>query len=671
MASSAEKKFPLNSEDYKLYEEVGQGVSASVYRALCIPFNEIVGVKILDLEKYNSDLEVIRREVQTMTLLGHPNLLKAHCSFTAGRSLWIVMPYMAGGSCLHIMKSVHPDGFEQPVIATLLLGVVKALAHLHGHGFIHRDVKAGNILLDATGEVKLADFGVSASLFDTGDRRRTRNTFVGTPCWMAPEVMQQLHGYDFKADIWSFGITALELAHGHAPFSNYPPMKVLLMTLQNAPPGLDYERDKKFSKSFKEMVAACLVKDPKKRPSAEKLLKHRFFKHARAKDYIARTILGGLPPLGDRFRMLKEKEASLLEQNKDMVGDKEQLSQQVYIRGISAWNFDLEDLKKQAALLQDDDDSLNTENQDWISKKNCGSDNLAVKEEKQFAERLNDSKSPKSEQSKASVDGSPASFPIQSFQALESLTNVRVDEVGDSSSTWKDAGHSQFEQHFDSSSSKDNKNIGHFSGDGSESSFTLPQDIKSECSVSSSSSFPLKNDLSCKFNGEKDSQVQNSGGYTGYWRHHPRENKESESPYELGFQHKEQFKVIMQDSSPKDISNGYTSTYFGNSATPISGASSILPSLWYLLDQNLMQRDQISRFIRYVEQITCNRSESAEPVGNKEHVQVSKASFREKILESHVTRMQQHVQRLVTELQTQKMENSKLERQINALISKK
>lgn len=85
--------------------------------------------------------DVIRREVQTMTLLGHPNLLKAHCSFTAGRSLWIVMPFMAGGSCLHIMKSVHPDGFEQPVIATLLLGVVKALAQLHAHGFIHRDVK--------------------------------------------------------------------------------------------------------------------------------------------------------------------------------------------------------------------------------------------------------------------------------------------------------------------------------------------------------------------------------------------------------------------------------------------------------------------------------------------------------------------------------------------------
>ncbi|KAK1380972.1 hypothetical protein POM88_027716 [Heracleum sosnowskyi] len=130
-----------------------------------------------------------------------------------------------------------------------------------------------------------------------------------------------------RADIWSFGITALELAHGHAPFSKYPPMKVLLMTLQNAPPGLDYERDRRFLKSFKELVAACLVKDPKKRPSSEKLLKHHFFKHARSVDYLSHTILEGLSPLGDRYRTIKAKEAEFLVQNKASLGDKEQLSQ--------------------------------------------------------------------------------------------------------------------------------------------------------------------------------------------------------------------------------------------------------------------------------------------------------------------------------------------------------
>ncbi|PKA65462.1 Mitogen-activated protein kinase kinase 1 [Apostasia shenzhenica] len=345
------KNYPIRAEDYELYETIGQGVSACVRRALCVPLNEIVAIKILDFERHSGDLSSISREAQTMILIDHPNVLKSHCSFVEGHNLWVVMPYMAGGSCLHIMKSVFPDGFEEVVIATVLKEVLKGLEYLHHHGHIHRDVKAGNILVDAKGAVKLGDFGVSVCLFDNGDRQRSRNTFVGTPCWMAPEVMEQLHGYDFKADIWSFGITALELAHGHAPFSRYPPMKVLLMTLQNAPPGLDYARDKKFSKSFKHMIASCLVKDPSKRPSARKLLKHAFFKQARSPDYIIRKILDGLPVLGDRYQALQEKDENLLAQKKIPDGRKEEISQNEYKRGISSWNFDIEDLKSQAALV--------------------------------------------------------------------------------------------------------------------------------------------------------------------------------------------------------------------------------------------------------------------------------------------------------------------------------
>ncbi|KAI8010596.1 Serine/threonine-protein kinase fray2, partial [Camellia lanceoleosa] len=150
------------------------------------------------IEQAATEKDGICREVQMMSLIDHPNLLQAHCSFTAGQNLWVVMPYMAGGSCLHIMKSAYPDGFEEPVISTLLCEVLKALVYLHAHGHIHRDVKASNILIDSNGVVKLADLGVSACMFHTGDRQRSRNTFVGTSCWMAPEVMQQLHGYDFK-----------------------------------------------------------------------------------------------------------------------------------------------------------------------------------------------------------------------------------------------------------------------------------------------------------------------------------------------------------------------------------------------------------------------------------------------------------------------------------------
>ncbi|GER48543.1 kinase [Striga asiatica] len=352
------KKYPIGVEFYTLYEEVGTGVSAAVHRALCNPLDEVVAIKILDFERNNSDLNNISREAQTMVLVDHPNVLKSHCSFVNDHNLWVVMPYMAGGSCLHILKAAHPDGFEEVVIATILRDVLKGLDYLHQHGHIHRDVKAGNVLIDSRGGIKLGDFGVSAYLFDAGDRQRMRNTFVGTPCWMAPEVMEQVNGYDFKADIWSFGITALELAHGHAPFSKYPPMKVLLMTLQNAPPGLDYERDKKFSKSFKQMIASCLVKDPSKRPTAKKLLKHSFFKQARSNDYIARTLLEGLPALGDRLQALKRKEEDMLAQKKMPDGEKEEISQNEYKRGISGWNFNLDDMKAQASLIQDDDVTL-------------------------------------------------------------------------------------------------------------------------------------------------------------------------------------------------------------------------------------------------------------------------------------------------------------------------
>ncbi|XP_026454750.1 serine/threonine-protein kinase pakF-like isoform X3 [Papaver somniferum] len=352
------RKYPIGNEHYELYEEVGQGVSASVYRAICIPNNEIVAIKIIDFERHNSDLANISREAQTMILVDNPNVLRAYCSFVSDHNLWVVMPFMEGGSCLHILKSAYPDGFKESVIATILREILKGLEYLHQHGHIHRDVKAGNILVDARGAIKLGDFGVSACLFDSGDRQRTRNTFVGTPCWMAPEVMEQLNGYDFKADIWSFGITALELAHGHAPFSKYPPMKVLLMTLQNAPPGLDYERDKKFSKSFKNMIAQCLVKEPSKRPSARKLLKHPFFKQARSNDYICRTLLEGLPTLGDRMKELKKKDEDMLAQKKMPDGEKEEISQNEYKRGISGWNFNVEDMKAQASLIQDGDEPI-------------------------------------------------------------------------------------------------------------------------------------------------------------------------------------------------------------------------------------------------------------------------------------------------------------------------
>ncbi|XP_031406061.1 serine/threonine-protein kinase BLUS1 isoform X1 [Punica granatum] len=362
------KTYSANPGDYKLLEEVGYGASATVYRAIYIPFNEVVAVKCLDLDRCNSHLDDIRREAQTMSLIDHPNVIRAYCSFVVDHNLWVIMPFMAEGSCLHLMKIAYPDGFEEPAICSILKETLKALEYLHRQGHIHRDVKAGNILLDSNGVVKLADFGVSACMFDTGDRQRSRNTFVGTPCWMAPEVLQPGSGYNSKADIWSFGITALELAHGHAPFSKYPPMKVLLMTIQNAPPGLDYDRDKKFSKLFKEMIAMCLVKDQAKRPTVEKLLKHSFFKNAKPPELSVKKLFTDLPPLWQRVKAIQLKDAAQLALKKMPSAEEEALSQSEYQRGVSAWNFDIEDLKAQALLLRDDDDIQEGKEEDESNK---------------------------------------------------------------------------------------------------------------------------------------------------------------------------------------------------------------------------------------------------------------------------------------------------------------
>jgi serine/threonine protein kinase len=150
----------------------------------------------------------VRKEAQIMSLIDHPNVIKAYCSFVVDHNLWVIMPFMAEGSCLHLMKVGYPDGLEEPVICSILKETLKALDYLHRQGHIHRDVKvslicciglicanfistfakydivqAGNILVDSPGVVKLGDFGVSACLFDRGDRQRSRNTFVGTPCW--------------------------------------------------------------------------------------------------------------------------------------------------------------------------------------------------------------------------------------------------------------------------------------------------------------------------------------------------------------------------------------------------------------------------------------------------------------------------------------------------------
>ncbi|GMI68397.1 MITOGEN-ACTIVATED PROTEIN KINASE KINASE KINASE KINASE4, TARGET OF TEMPERATURE3 [Hibiscus trionum] len=679
MERPLEKRYPVNAKDYKIYEEVGDGVSATVYRALCIPLDEIVAIKVLDLEKCNNDLDGIRREVLTLSLIDHPNVLRAHCSFTAGHNLWVVMPYMAGGSCLHIMKSDYPEGFEEPFISAVLREVLKALVYLHAHGHIHRDVKAGNILIDSDGAVKLADFGVSACMYDSGDRQRSRNTFIGTPCWMAPEVMQQLHGYDFKADIWSFGITALELAHGHAPFSKYPPMKVLLMTLQNAPPGLDYERDKRFSKSFKEMVATCLEKDPKKRPTSEKLLKHRFFKNARSYGYLARTILDGLAPLGERFRLLKTKEADLLVQNKALYEDKEQLSQQEYIRGISAWNFNLEDLKSQAALIHDYDDIPNAEDQERSRKQRDMHDVVRLSAEKMSPEIACNSIAATNDEEGISdlhdLESSLASFPIKPLQALKGCFDIVEDEEGANSPNQRGATQLESEQFITNSSRAMDQDAGRYEGENSRQSSSLPRQVIPQHKKFWSGSLIPDNLPPGKVTGNRDRdflqpKFQSERNHSGplLYRQRRETNKTSSDALEGPVVQRGRFKVTSADLSPKGPSNYRFNPSTGSLTSPASlntTTSLFLPCLQSILQQNTVQREEIVRMIKYLEQTSGKLGDST-VVGSNDLLQIPLPSERERELQSQVLQLQHSVRNLFEELQRQKSKNILLEKQLNA-----